>query len=79
MRAQDDPGVAAHEVLDCGQGGPNARVVGDDSRPGYERNVEVRSYQDGLTFDIDIPNRLLVWHGSATQPVWMPRVDAACP
>ena len=57
MRAQNDLGLAAHEVVDRWQGGPDAGIVRDDSRSGYEGNVEVRSDKDGLCLRPRYPER----------------------
>ena len=61
VRAGDDGGVLVQQVLDGGQSGPDALVVGDDAAAVLgQGHVEVAAQQDLLALNVHIPDGLFV-------------------
>ena len=54
---EHDAGAVLLEVLDGGDGGLDARVVGDDTV--LQGHVEVNAHDDALALDVDVANGLL--------------------
>ena len=72
MGAGDDGGAVLQQVLDGGQGGADALVVGNGAGGLILRNVEVAAEQDLLPLDIHVFHGfLVVVHGHFLLLFWM--------
>ena len=56
MRGENDLGVVAQRVLDGGQRGDDAGVVGDGRAVFGERHVEIDADEDALVGEFDVAN-----------------------